>query len=132
MKAHTRYDDIVPFVTRDGSLVRELMHPSHHAVMHQSLAEAVVEPGRRTLRHRHRVTEEIYHVTRGRGRMHLGNTRFDVAPGDTVCIAPGIAHCIENTGDEPLHILCTCTPPYSHDDTELLEAPPAAPQAPAR
>ncbi len=43
-----------------------------------------------------------------------------MGPGDTVAIPPGAAHCIENTGTEPLRILCACTPPYDHGDTHLV------------
>ena len=69
----------------------------------------------------HKLTEEIYHVTSGAGLMTLGGEKFAVAAGDTICIAPGTPHCIENTGETPLKILCACSPAYSHDDTELLE-----------
>jgi hypothetical protein len=41
----SRRDDITPYVTRDGSEIRELLHPDRHAVRHQSLAEATVAPG---------------------------------------------------------------------------------------
>ena len=118
----TRYDDIPAFTTRDGSLIRELMHPATHGNRLQSLAEATVAAGTRTLLHRHHRTEEIYHVTAGQGVMRLGEDEFAVAPGDTICIAPGTAHAIRNTGESPLVLLCCCTPPYDHDDTELLEA----------
>jgi mannose-6-phosphate isomerase-like protein (cupin superfamily) len=53
--------------------------------------------------------------------MTLGDTCFTVGVGDTVLIAPGMPHSIEATGAEPLRILCCCSPPYSHEDTELLE-----------
>lgn len=107
-------------MTKDGSEIRELMHPTRHPVRNQSLAEAIVEPGQATALHRHLRSEELYCITAGRGRMILGSNNFDVAVGDTVCIAPGTPHCIINTGDVPLHILCCCAPPYSNDDTELL------------
>jgi mannose-6-phosphate isomerase-like protein (cupin superfamily) len=45
-----------------------------------------------------------------------------VHPGDTICIPPGTPHCVENTGAEALVILCACSPPYAHEDTELLGA----------
>lgn len=118
---HTRYDDILPYVTRDGSEIRELLHPAHHGARHQSLAEATVAPGQRTLLHRHGETEELYHVTAGSGLMTLGDACFSVAAGDTVLIPPGTAHCIEATGTAPLRILCCCSPAYRHEDTELLE-----------
>lgn len=118
---HTTYNSIPPYVTKDGSEIRELMHPSVHGNRNQSFAEATVLPGAQTALHRHQMTEEIYHVTGGAGMMTLGGERFAVAAGDTICIAPGTPHCIENTGNAPLKILCACAPAYAHDDTELLE-----------
>ncbi len=117
----TTYGKIQPYVTKDGSQIRELMHPSVHANRNQSLAEATVPAHAQTALHLHKLTEEIYHVTSGAGLMTLGGEKFAVAAGDTICIAPGTPHCIENTGETPLKILCACSPAYSHDDTELLE-----------
>lgn len=118
----TRYRDIPASRTKDGSLIRELMHPAVHGNRSQSLAEATVATGAATLLHLHRVTEEIYHFTAGRGRMVLGAESLEVGPGDTVCIAPGTPHRVVNTGAEPLRILCCSSPAYAHDDTEVLEA----------
>jgi mannose-6-phosphate isomerase-like protein (cupin superfamily) len=118
---HTRHAECTAYVTKDGSSVRELMHPARDGCRHQSLAEAVVAPGEETALHRHRATEEIYHVLAGHGLMTLGGECFPVAAGDTVCIAPGTAHCIANRGTSDLRILCCCSPAYSHDDTELLQ-----------
>ncbi len=115
------YAEVPAYITRDGSEIRELMHPQVHGNHRQSLAEATVEPGARTQLHRHAVTEELYHVTAGSGIMTLGDACFKVGVGDTVLIAPGTPHRIEATGAERLHILCCCSPPYSHEDTELLE-----------
>ena len=113
------------YVTRDGSEIRELMHPQVHGatlqVGRQSLAEATVLPGQRTVLHRHAITEELYHVTAGAGTMTLGDAQFEVVAGDTVCIPPGTAHCIANRGAVNLIVLCACSPAYSHEDTELLE-----------
>ena len=114
------YRDVTAYVTKDGSTIRELMHPSVHGNRQQSFAEAVVEAGARTALHRHRLTEEIYHISAGEGMMTLGDAQFAVREGDTICIAPGTPHCIANTGAAPLKILCACAPAYAHDDTELL------------
>ncbi len=116
----TSRQDIKPYITKDHSEIRELLHPSLHGARNQSLAEAVIAPGARTERHRHRITEEIYHITRGYGEMTLGEDQFAIAVGDSILIAPGTPHCVTNTGAEPLHILCSCAPAYSHQDTELL------------
>lgn len=115
------YASVVPYVTKDGSEIRELMHPAVHGNQAQSLAEATVLPGERTELHRHRRSEELYHVTAGSGRMTLGDAEFAVSAGDTVCIPPGTPHRIAATGDTPLKILCCCAPAYDHADTEIIE-----------
>lgn len=120
MSGRTSLGEVAPYVTRDGSEIRELLHPDAHAVRKQSLAEAVVPAGAATLLHRHETSEEIYHVTRGGGRMTLGAETFAIAAGDSIAIPPGTPHRVENTGAEALHILCCCAPAYSHEDTTLL------------
>lgn len=116
----TTYTAIPAYITKDGSEIRELMHPAVHGNHCQSLAEALVPAGTTTRLHRHQRSEEIYHVLSGLGTMTLAGKRFALAPGDTVCIAPGAAHCVTATGIAPLRILCCCSPPYAHADTELL------------
>lgn len=111
--------EIQPYRTKDGSLIRELMHPQHHGNANLSFALAEIEPGHATTRHVHRVSEEVYHVARGNGMMTLDEQSFPVGPGDTICILPNVAHTIENTGHELLVIFCCCAPPYSHADTEI-------------
>lgn len=118
---HTRYADIPVYATKDGSEIRELMHPATHGNASQSLVEAVVAPGATTRLHCRGHSEELYHITRGQGEMRLSEERFPVQFGYTVRIPPGTPHNIRNTGTEPLHILCSCAPPYVHDDTELLD-----------
>ena len=115
------YKMVVPYITKDGSEIRELMHPIVQGNKLQSLAEATVPLGGKTLRHKHIITEELYHVTKGHGLMTLGEEQFEVFVGDTICITPGTEHCIENLGNEPLVLLCCCSPAYAYDDTHLIE-----------
>ncbi len=109
-----------PFTTLDGSTVRELVQVGDGAKA-LSLAEAVVPAGGETIEHLHRVSEEIYHFTAGVGRMRLGTDEFEVGGDDTVLIPPGTPHKLWNQGPEPLVLLCACAPPYSDEDTDLLE-----------
>lgn len=123
MTLKTRYTDISPFITKDSAEIRELMHPSQHRQLgsqSQSLAEARIAPGITTHLHCHHTSEELYHITAGRGEMTLGDNYFSVAAGDTVCIPAGTPHCIENPGPDDLVILCCCSPAYQDEDTELL------------
>ncbi|HQN42264.1 MAG: cupin domain-containing protein [Pseudomonadales bacterium] len=119
----TRWIDAIPYVTKDGSTIRELMHPDVHGNQGQSLAEARLPPGGSTLLHRHLRSEEIYHVTEGAGLMQLGEQRLALTPGDTVAIPAGVPHALTNPGEVELVLLCLCVPPYSHEETELLVSP---------
>jgi len=116
----TNMDGVPTFITKDGSAIRELLHPSSSSVVHQSLAEAIVEPGQTTELHLHHVSEELYHITHGEGLMTLGNQAFVVRPGDSIVIKPATPHCIQNLGEVQLKILCCSAPAYSHEDTDLL------------
>jgi mannose-6-phosphate isomerase-like protein (cupin superfamily) len=105
-------ESVEAFVTKDGSTIREL----HHTEV-QSLAEATLEVEQAIERHYHRLTEEIYFVLKGQGRMEVDGDVTQVRPGDAVLIPAGAWHQLENNGTSELRILCCCAPPYSHDDT---------------
>ena len=116
-----RLDELESFTTLDGSRIRELAGPSWTAARNQSLAEATVPAGGETIQHLHRTTEEIYYFTSGRGSMRLGDDESEVSAGDCVVIPPGTPHKLWASRDEPLVLLCCCAPPYSDEDTEMLE-----------
>jgi mannose-6-phosphate isomerase-like protein (cupin superfamily) len=118
-------DAVSEFITKDGSAIREILAPNNAPgiIRRQSLAEATVPPGATTEAHCHPVTEEIYYILRGVGRMRIGHAVRDVGPGDGVAIPSGAPHQIQNTGDEDLVFLCCCAPAYTHDDTVMVELP---------
>jgi mannose-6-phosphate isomerase-like protein (cupin superfamily) len=118
-------DAVAAFTTKDGSTIREILAPANAdgAILHQSLAEATLDPGAATQAHYHPVTEEIYYVLRGVGRMQIGDARREIGPGDAVAIPPGAAHRVTNVGSETLVFLCCCAPAYTHDDTVMVDLP---------
>ena len=114
--------ELVPsFITKDGSEIRELLAHRNSAIRNQSLAEARVQPGDSTAEHYHKVTEEIYYITHGVGRMRIEGELREVKVGDAIAIPPGKKHKIWNTGTEVLRLLCCCAPPYEHEDTVITE-----------
>ena len=115
-----RLEELSPQVTKDGSTIRELAGPSSPA-SNQTLAEATVAPGAETVEHFHRRSEELYFFTSGAGRMRLAEAELEVATGDCVLIPPGTHHKLWNTGSAPLVLLCCSAPPYSHEDTVLVD-----------
>jgi mannose-6-phosphate isomerase-like protein (cupin superfamily) len=121
----TRYDDIEPFITKDGSEIREWAGRAAAPAVNQSLAEASLMPGGATTEHFHRRSEELYLVTAGRGRLRIEGEERELAAGDCAVIPPGARHKLWNSGDSVLRVVCACAPAYSHDDTVLTEDEPA-------
>jgi len=116
--------EVPAFTTKDGSEIRELLAHRNSAIRQQSLAEARLPPGKSTTPHYHPVTEEIYYITGGIGRMQIGSEVRQVRPGDAIAIPPDKVHQITNTGEATLHLLCCCAPAYEDEDTVLVEQMP--------
>jgi mannose-6-phosphate isomerase-like protein (cupin superfamily) len=113
------YGQIEPFVTLDGSEIREWAGRASAPAQQQSLAEAIVPEGATTVEHYHRVSEELYLVASGEGLLALDGEERVLAEGDCALIPPGARHRITNVGSGPLRIVCACSPPYSDEDTVL-------------
>jgi mannose-6-phosphate isomerase-like protein (cupin superfamily) len=114
--------DMQPFITKDGSEIRELLAYRNSAVRNQSLAEARIPVGGSTQEHYHPKAEEIYFITAGAGRMRIESEMHEVKAGDAIAIPPGQKHKLWNTGGETLKLLCCCAPCYEHSDTIITEA----------
>lgn len=112
-------DAAVPFETADGSTIRSLLDRSNAPVANHSLAEATIEAGTATTRHHHRISEEIYYLVEGSGTMELDGERRAVSAGDAILIPPGAWHQISADAGTRIRLLCSCSPPYSHDDTHF-------------
>jgi mannose-6-phosphate isomerase-like protein (cupin superfamily) len=110
-----------PFITKDGSEIRELLAYRNSSIRNQSLAEATIAAGAATQEHYHPNSEEIYYILSGSGRMKIDGDLRDVGPLDAIAIPPGAHHKIWNTGRNPLVLLCCCAPAYENDDTVMLE-----------
>ena len=111
--------EVPAFITKDTSEIREILSPRNSSIRRQSLAEAILPPGRATEEHRHPIAEEIYYILSGQGRMRIEGEERDVRQFDGVAIPPGSPHKLWNTGDRDLVLLCICVPVYTHEDTVL-------------
>ena len=109
-------------MTKDGSIIREILAYRNSSIRRQSLAEAAVPPGATTQAHYHLVSEEIYYILKGSGVVRLGTEEREVAPGDGIAIPPGVVHEIHNSGGDDLVFMCCCAPGYEHEDTILVDS----------
>jgi len=114
-------NEVAPFITKDGSEIRELLAHRNSAIRNQSLAEARLPAGASTQEHFHPKAEEIYYLTHGTGRIRIEGETREVKAGDAIAIPPGQRHKLWNTGRETLLLLCCCAPAYEHDDTIITE-----------
>jgi mannose-6-phosphate isomerase-like protein (cupin superfamily) len=118
----SRYRELEPYVTADGSTIREWAGPGYSPARNLSIAEATLAPGTSTAAHFHRESEELYLFTSGHGRLRVGEEEREVESGDCVVIPPGTIHRLHNSGDVDLVLVCACSPAYSHEDTHLADA----------
>lgn len=102
--------------TPHGSEIRPLIDRTTSLIEQCSLAEEVLPVGAKIGRHHHLLTEEVYYILRGKGRMTVGDELCEVTAGDAVFIPRGQIHTLENTGVEPMTILLICGPAHSFAD----------------
>ena len=115
-------NEATPFITKDGSEIRELLAHRNSVIRNQSLAEARLPAGASTQEHFHPKAEEIYYITHGVGKIRVGGETREVKAGDAIAILPGTKHKLWNTGGELLRLLCCCAPAYEHGDTVITES----------
>ena len=106
------------YVTKDGSRIRELVHPMFSPGLGVSLAEAVVEAGGKTEAHFHTAFDEIYYCLEGAGILHVNGKSHPFSPGVYHLILKGSTHFL--TATTRLRLLCICSPAYSHEETVLV------------
>lgn len=78
-----------------------------------SIGMAVVEKNIRP--HYQKVSDEIYFVLRGQGRITVGAKARDLKEGDVVAIPKGTVHGFENTGAEPCLVVFASGPKFEAD-----------------
>jgi mannose-6-phosphate isomerase-like protein (cupin superfamily) len=115
-------NEVEPFITKDGSEIRELLAHRNSAIRNQSLAEARLPVGASTQEHFHPRAEEIYFITHGAGKIRIEGETREVKIGDAIAIPPGQKHKLWNAGNETLRLLCCCAPAYEHTDTVITES----------
>jgi mannose-6-phosphate isomerase-like protein (cupin superfamily) len=114
-------NDVQPFVSDDGSIIRELASPHNSSLTHHSLAEIRHPPGTSSQEHYHTEAEEVYYVREGRGGVRVDGETRSIGPGDLVVIVPGQRHKVWAEGKADLVMLVTCVPAYSVQEVVFTE-----------
>lgn len=70
-----------------------------------------IDPHSEIPMHSHSHSEEIIFVFGGKGKAYVGEEVTDLKPGSVIYLPPNVEHRFVNTGDEPLWITWTLSPP---------------------
>ena len=116
-------DTLAATVTDSGTELRVLLDTTGSGQGRMSLAMETLRPGQHTVPHWHEHLEEIYYIVRGRGQMTVGAEVCDVGAGDAILIPLRAVHCLQNTGDDELWLLCPVSPPWYPEDYHTAPAP---------
>jgi mannose-6-phosphate isomerase-like protein (cupin superfamily) len=109
-----RANSLSEFLTSERCFISELWISAKDEKV--SIARARVEPGVTTVAHHLEGVDEIYLITKGKGKVSLGNLEpAEVSEGDTVFIPARTSQRITNIGKTDLVFYCICTPRFTPD-----------------
>jgi len=83
---------------------------------HISIAIIYIDPGKQSIPHYHKNTEEIYYFLEGNGRTIIEGETIDVGPGSVVFLPLFKRHQVINDSQQPLKFLSSDAPPYDPAD----------------
>ena len=84
-----------------------------------SVATILIDSGKASPRHYHRIMEEVYYFIAGIGRVAVGDQSFDVGPGMAVGVPAGEWHQVFNTGPNELKFISSDSPSFDPEDIYL-------------
>ena len=106
-----------PMTAMDGALIYELMTPEERKKLDVALAVGFLPQNRKAFPHYHKISEELYYVTDGFGRVRVEEEEFDVKKGSLLYIPTNTVHALENlSNSKELKILCVSSPAYTKED----------------
>ena len=100
----------------DRAVARQIVAPGNSRCTTHSFAQIRVPAGVEIRAHRHRRSEEVYHVVSGQGLMTLDGEESLLSPGETVVIRVGQRHKISALPDTDLEMLVMCVPAWEETD----------------
>jgi mannose-6-phosphate isomerase-like protein (cupin superfamily) len=109
--------DKEPITALDGALIYELMNAEERKRLDVALAVGFLPAGRKAIPHYHKISEELYYVADGFGRVRVGEQDFEVKKGSMIYVPTDKVHALENGSDsEELKVLCVSSPSYTEGD----------------
>ncbi|MDR1607913.1 MAG: cupin domain-containing protein [Deltaproteobacteria bacterium] len=73
--------------------------------------EIIIVPGYEILPHNHPTSTEFFYVVSGEGEFQDNEGWHKIKPGDAFRAPDGVTHALKTSGNEPLKLLATFSPP---------------------
>ncbi len=102
---------------QDGASVYELLSKEERQTLGMSLAIGELPPRKTATLHYHILSNEVYYVISGTGRIRLDDKTTDIKQGSIIVIPRYTTHGLENNSSRPLQLLCLASPAYSDEDS---------------
>ncbi len=113
--------DCQEFLAGDQTVLRELLHPTKHAVkLGYSLAHGTLAAGQRSKWHV-LTSSEVYYFIAGHGMFTIDGEACSVNAGSMIYVPPGGKQSLENTGTTDVEFLCLVDPAWRLEDEAVLE-----------
>lgn len=104
-------------ISASGEVIQEIIGVQAGDVNSHSLARVTIGPGKSSLPHFHRISDESYLILSGTATMHINGVEFTLHPWEAVLIEPMDVHQIFNHGDEDLVFMAVCVPAWQPGDS---------------
>jgi mannose-6-phosphate isomerase-like protein (cupin superfamily) len=112
LKEHeVKGDELPPPYAR---VLKHLAEPWTLGTKRISFVLSKVKVGGRSNPHSHGVSEEVFYVISGRGKITVDGEEAEIEPGSCIYIPVGEVHQLINTGDETLNVASAASPPWKH------------------
>lgn len=104
--------------SKHGETVFELIGPNAgDATQRHSVAYVEIPPGKSSLLHFHKKSEESYYILKGEAQIILGDEQETIMEGECVLIPSLKKHQIINIGSETLKFIAVCIPAWESTDS---------------
>lgn len=88
-----------------------------------SVIEERVPPGDSETPHYHRYATQLFYLLEGKVSFSLATDTFEMKPGESVHVMPGVIHKLENIGDGDAVVLVVSSPESHSDRYEAHQRP---------
>lgn len=100
----------------DGALIYELFSEEERRKTDVGLAVGVLPPQKKAKLHFHKISDEVYYIFSGKGKINLDDSAAKVEKGSMAYIPANTIHGLENLSAKNLEVLCLSSPAYSDKD----------------